>query len=431
MWFITKIKTLPVYIKNNERTILLILTLFVILMRTVFVYISYKNNGTENWDDDWYYLSMGEQIADGNWEPKTDDRPQMIVGPVIPLLIALFIKLFNGPTIPMFIYNIIVTSLVVVILYYLGKEVFNRKVGWFIALWGVFFIEFFKYCPHLLKEPSIFFLVPLTLLLLIKSVKANFNLKYITFSALSYSILIHIDERFFIYFPIFALTFFLVKPLTLVNVSKPFLTFVFLVILLMLPWGFRNYNVFRQVVILTPRTTAITSKFWGTNLETASSHFTNENIRKILNEGRYEKAVEFGKLYGITPHEQGKYEARLKAFINFWQPTYFIPTYIQYGFRPHKWSVAHNGASLLFYGIYLPFYLAGIWILLKRRYTIGLFLASIPFIHSLLHAYLVWPLERYRSPITFIIVLIGIWTVFEIYEIIKIKFHSQSKIISI
>jgi len=408
------IRKLTNTVNNSEKTALFFIILLTFLMKVVFVSVVYTNNGTGNWSDDWYYLSMGEQIAQGNWEP------QMIVGPVIPLIIAFFIKIFNDPVIPMFVFNIFVTSLLVLVLFDLGKELFNKKVGWCMAIWGALFIECFKYSPHLLKEPVLFLIVPLTFLLLFKSIKHDFSLKHIALSSLSYAFLIHTDERFIIYLPFFAFAFFLVKRRSFYNSFKPSIIWIGFVLFLMLPWGIRNYKVFGQVVIISSRTTAFTSKLWGEDL--AKLPFTEgyEPADKTL-----ELAIEFGKENGIVPREYGKNEARVRAFINFWQPAYFKPAYIQYGSRPQKWSFKHNVSGLIFYGIFLPFYLVGILLLIKKKDFIGLFLATIPVIHSILHAYMVWPLERYRSPIVFIVVMIGIWAVTEIFSWLRSFYRSH------
>lgn len=402
------------HLKLYERRILLILVLLTILLRSVYVTVDYARNGTTKWVDDMYYLKLGEQITTGDLNLMSETSASVIVGPVIPLLVALFIILFNEPVIPMFIYNIISTSLFVIVLFYLGRELFNDKVGWFMSIWGVLFIECFKYSSHILKEPTLFLCVPLTLLLLIKSIKKNYSLKYLLSSALSYSFLIHTDERFLIYLPIFAFSFFLVKPLTLSNFYRPILTWLAFVLILMLPWGMRNYLVYDQVVIITPRTTAFTSKFWGSNLAGKASHFEDDDVRDKFNRSRYESALQFGNEYGITPRKFSNPEARYRAFINFWQPAYFSPTFIQYGYRIQKWSFRHNVSSLIFYGIFLPFYFLGIFALLKRKLFLALFVALIPVLHSLIHAYMVWPIERYRSPVTFIIVLVGFWYFLEV-----------------
>ena len=135
---------------------------------------------------------------------------------------------------------------------------------------------------------------------------------------------------------------------------------------------------------------------------------------------RNESALAIGAKYGIVPREYTKHEARIRAFINFWQPTYFYPTFIQYGFRFQHWSLKHNLISILFYGIFLPFYFIGFILLFKQKRFLLLLIATIPLIHSLIHAYMIWPLERYRSPVTFIIVMIGIMTMLFLTEKLKI-----------
>ena len=383
----------------------------------------YTKYGTESWSDDFYYLNAIEKIANGNWNITYGESNYLIVGPSLPLLGALFLKLSNNVLIPFFIYNIVVTSLMVPVLYYFAKEVFNEKVGWLIVIWGVFFIEAYKYSPHILKEPTLFLFVPLTLLFLVKAIKSeDKRIINIFFASLSFMWLIHTDERYFVYLPVFTLFFLLIKPLHLSIYLKTASLWISFLVLLMLPWGIRNYLVFDQIVILTPRTTAITYKFWGENLASIASHFSDEKeTQKIIN-GRYENALEFGKRYNITPRQYGELEARIRAFINFWQPTYFTPTFIQYGYRSIIWSFKHNAASLLFYGMLLPFYIVGFFVLIKQKHHFALVIALIPFIHSLMHAYMVWPLERYRSPVTFIVVMIGIYVILELINKTKINF---------
>jgi len=416
-------------IKNlNTNRSLIILVLVAVALRIIFVVITYQFEGTSNWTDDFGNLYWGEQFAKGEWNLITSDWGQMIIGPAIPLIVAFFTLIFNDPIIPFFAYNIIVTSVMVIVLYYLGKEILNNKAGWILALWGVFFIEALKYSPHVLNEPTIFLFLPLTILLLIKSIKSNNNLWYIVFASLSYTWLIHTDERFFIYLPFFVLIFFFRRPFKINSFLKSTGIYIGLILILMLPWGIKNYQTYNQIVILTPRTTAITSHFFGEDVnQSFASHVTDKNTRKKLIEHRYDRAIEFGDKFGIQPRKYGKKERRIKAFINFWQPTYFQPTFIQYGYQPIKWSLKHNMASLLFYGIFLPFYIIGLFMLYRRKLYLPLFIGSIPIIHSLLHAYMVWPLERYRSPVTFIVVMIGIWTILEILKWVNKKYFQKHK----
>jgi hypothetical protein len=414
------------FLRSNEIRVLLFLFILTLIFRTIHAVITFKSVGTTNWSDDWEYLSMGRQIADGHWSPMLDEFRYMQVGPVLPLLIAFSIKIYGNPNLPVFIYNIIITSLIVPLLFYLGKEIFNRKTGWLLAIWSIFYIDFYRYNPHLLKEPTVFFFLPLTLFLLIKAVRGNNYLIYTILSALSFAWLVHSDERYIVYFPIFALAFCLQRPFKLQQVILSVATWTGLVFLLMLPWGIHNYKVFGQVVIISPRTTTLTSKVWGNDI--SGMNFSKKEPSGIycyeLN--RY-KTFKYGEKYGIAPHEYKGFELYIRSFINFWQPAYFKASFIQHGARFQKWSFAHNVSGLLFYGIFLPFYMVGILLLLRKKYSLGLSLAFIPIIHSLLHTYMVWPLERYRSPIVFIIVMIGMYAIFNLYEkLIKRKQLNKS-----
>jgi 4-amino-4-deoxy-L-arabinose transferase-like glycosyltransferase len=365
---------------------------------------------------------MGTQIANGNWSPRIEieGHPLMRVGPIIPILVGFFIKIFGNPYFPMFIYNILATSFVVPVLFYLGKEVFNRNIGWMIAIWGVLYIDYFKYNPDILKEPTVFLFLPLTLFFLVKSIKTTSYWFYSFLSAITYVWLIHSDERYFLYFPIFALVFFLKRPLVLRKTIQNILIWVGLVFLLMLPWNIHNYKVFNQVVIISSRTTAFTSKIWGKNI--SSMNFTEKDKSSIYDLEQSTHPIDKLKdIYGVTPREYTGFELYIRAFVNFWQPAYFRANLIQYGTVIQKWSSRHNILSIVFYGIFLPFYIIGLVLLIIKRNHLGLFLAIIPVIHSIIHAFMIWPLERYRSPIVFIVVLIGFWAATELYKNVKNK----------
>lgn len=92
---------------------------------------------------------------------------------------------------------------------------------------------------------------------------------------------------------------------------------------------------------------------------------------------------EFVNKHNLQPRLYGKWERKARAFINFWQPMYIQPTFIVHGYRPMHWSTTHNITSLLFYGIFLPFYIIGLFILYRKKLYMPLFIGAIPVIHSL------------------------------------------------
>lgn len=410
-------------LKKNEKKAILLLVILAFILRIGFVLIVHSHDGTSHWSDDLEYLSMGRQIAAGSWNPKVSNAlPLMQVGPGLPMLIAFSIVVFDNPVWPIYLYNAIITSLVVWVLFYLGKLLFGRKVGWLVAMWGVLYPDFIRYCPHLLKEPTIYFFFPLTVYLLIKSIKNNGQIRPLIFSALSYIWLIHTDERYLMYAPLFVLVFVFIKPFDLKKIVNRAGLWAIATLVLLTPWTIHNYQIFKQVVLISPRTTAITAKLWGKNI--MGMKFDQDAPHLLQN---YQEAFKNGKMHDMEPRRYGKIEMYLRAFINFWQPTYFRPTFIQNGFQMQKWSLRHNLFGLFFYGIFLPFYILGLFMLIKNKNGLGLFLAFIPILHSVVHALMVWPLERYRSPVVFCVVCVGIWSMIGLARHFVIKNTASNK----
>jgi 4-amino-4-deoxy-L-arabinose transferase-like glycosyltransferase len=401
--------------QKHKNLLLIVLITIAVLLRVTYVLHIYSIHGTTKWVDGHGYLNYGLNIAQGNWAA----FDQSVRGPVIPFLVAFFTLLFGNPIIPFLIYNALITGLMVAVLFYLGKELFNDTTAWFTAIWGVFFMEAFNYSTQILKEPTLFFLFPLTILLLIRSIKNGKPYLNIFWASITFALLIHTDERFFIYFPFFILFFLLKKPLKLPVFIRQTTVWVFMVFVLMLPWNIRNYQVFDQVVILSPTTTALTSKLWGKDIKQLGAQITGfrDDEKKHNSEIRIpERARKFGEEHGIIPRKFGKTEARIRSFIHFWQVLAFKPFFIQDGFRPHQFSAIRNVTNILFFGIFLPFYFFAFYWFLKRKHYTGLLVASIPLIHSFLHAYLVWTLVRYRAPVLFIVAMVGIYIISEILK---------------
>jgi hypothetical protein len=418
---------------GNEIKRVFFLFILAVVLKGIYVLYVYLNVGTSGWNDAFYYIHLGEQIVQGNWNPDGGKFDGFIVAPVVPLLVALFIMLFNEPIIPFLIYNVLVTGAMVCVLYCLGKTLFNSFAAWGVAIWGVFFIDAYYGSTSVLKEPTLFLLLPLVLLLIVKSVT---NQKYVlhTIGAVfAFSLLIHTDERFIIYFPFLLLVFVFRKPFHLTTFYKQSLIWVLGVLLLMLPWAIRNYHVYDQLVLLTPRTTAFTSKLWGENISTLSFGRSDEPASYRVTEWRINEAKKFEEQHGVNPREYGKTEAKIRAFIHFWRPLLLKPAYIQYGYRGVAWSPRGNIRMMAYYGIFLPFYLFGFFFLYKRKMHVALLIALIPVIHSLLHAYMVWPIHRYRAPILFIVVMIGMFVIGELlsgnrfFEKYKTQFLSRLK----
>ncbi|MCB5284029.1 MAG: glycosyltransferase family 39 protein [Candidatus Cloacimonetes bacterium] len=408
-------KVIQIFQKIDSKRLLTLGLLFVLalVVRVYFTWDEYQAYGTDNWADAANYLKYGKSFASGDFYPSFAGRPYLIVGPVIPLLVALATKLAGDPILPMLLLNCFLSSLLVFVLFSLGRRLVNVATGYFMALWAVFNFGLIRLNFQILKEPLLTLIIPLILLCLLhvhEKKKENLNL---ISGILLYSLLIHTDERFIAYFPIILIALVLMGGLPS-GLKKAGLALLILM-LSMVPWTLRNYKQHDQLVILTPRTTTITSRFWGRDL--GKLHFSAENGVKA--HPGYRRSVQEAQAWaieeGVEFKEYGKYEKYWKAFWHYWKPANFRLTFIQYGFRGIKWSLGHNLSSLLFYGIYLPFYLAGcVLAFIRRRWRI-LLLAGLPLFHSLVHTLMVWPMERYRLPLDFMVALVALWFVKEVF----------------
>lgn len=394
-------------IDRKRALVLGLLFLLALGIRIFFTSDEYQNYGTTNWADAANYLKYGSSFASGNFYPSFEGRPHMIVGPVIPLLVAIATRLAGDPVIPMLLFNCLLSSLLVLVLFNLGRRLINLWAGYLMSVWAVFNFGLIRFNFQILKEPLITLLIPLILLCLLNVWQKKRETLNLVLSVMLYSLLIHTDERFFVYCPLLMLTLLFMGRLP-AGLKRAGLGMMVLM-LSMVPWTLRNYRQHGQLVILTPRTTAITSRFWG--VDVGKLPFSPKH--GIKDHPGYGQAVaearRRAKVQGVPFKIYGKLEKYWKAFIHYWKPAYFRLTFIQYGFRPVKWSLGHNLSSLLFYGLYLPFYLSGLVLAIIRRRRLILMLAGLPVIHSLIHALMVWPLERYRLPMDFLVVLVALW----------------------
>lgn len=376
--------------------------------------------------DNLQYLTFADQILNQgffvtNINVKTEIAGNWgILGPGYPLLISVFLIGFGHNYFPIFVLNALLTSLVPIILFFLTKEILKKtSLSFAILIWGIFYINYFKYTPYLLKESLVYFLLPLTILLLIKELKSKIIITWnLGFSVICYIYLIHTDERYFFYFPFLIILFFFFYKINLKLFLRKQLLFGFGVILLMTPWLIRNYLTYGQIVILTERTTKVTSLFWGKDLtinykNKASQAFINRNLKDSTVNEYYinlSKEIQNKTTKSKGPYKFNSLEKYLKATIHYWKPTYFKTSFINDGFRKQKWSISHNLASIIFYGVFLPFYFLGtIYLLVKRNNIIALFIAILPIIQMIIHVALVHVLERYRNPVDCFVVIIALY----------------------
>lgn len=385
---------------NNKSSLLVVIFFIALIARCGWAYYDYRENGMSNWVDAKNYYERGLEFADGNFYDKV-----LGSGPFVPLIVALAKVVTGDPIWPVLFLNCLLSSLAVFVLFRLGERLVHFYAGYGMAIWYTFHHVAMRYNFQILKEPFLLLLLPLMILLLVRIHDHKETAFNVVLSSLVFSVLIHTDERYIVYGP-FILAFILLSNKGRIGLKQAGIWLAILIIT-MLPWTLRNYRQYGELVILTPRTTAFTSKFWGTDI--ANLHFSNDETRKSITEARKAEAYQAARQYGVQPRLYGRYERYYKAFIHYWQPTHFRLTFIQDGFRPVKSSLLSNLNGIFFYGIFLPFYLAGLVLAIVKRNGLMLFLAILPLVHSLIHTIMIWPLGRYRFVMDFLVLIVALW----------------------
>ena len=423
----------------NTRKTLIILFVVSLSVRLFFGIYVFDKEGTAKFSDDWEYINFAKNIKhNGIFSPYEAST----VGPAFPLIIALSFTTFGEIVLPLIILNALIGSLLCILIFYIGRELFNERVGIFASLWSIFYVLFIRYTPHVLKENWLAFLFPLVIFLFIKETKRDkISLQFLIFFSVLYSSLIHMDERFFSFFPFLLLGFVILDKKSWKKGIFKSTVFFLMVIIFMIPWLIRNYNVYNKIVILTPRTTPLTDRIFGYKNDPSFKMslerwlISDAQIKKAQNGEEVKRAdgkkVDSRQLKamqdGILPHLFSRLESYWSVFQILWKPVDFKRSYSTTGYRyDGKWSLKHNLSVGLTYGLLIPFFLYGLILLFRYRWKMGVFLTSIFVYHTFIHMFFIpFTRNRYRIPIDAFIIVIAFFGIQELFKIYKRKTNEK------
>lgn len=430
-----------IFANYSTRKILILIFFVALIIRLAFGIYMFQKEGTSNFVDDWDYISYANNIlSQGIWVPDISKlySNSHLVGPGFPLIVAISFAIFGENFLPIIILNAIISSLIPILIFKLGKEIFNERVGFISSIWSTFYVLHIRYIPTLLKEVWLAFLFLLIIYLFIVETKKNKIFWSNLILPIPYAFLIHIDERFFTYFPVLIIAFLFLDIKSWRFGFKKSALFLVVVLFLMIPWLVRNYYVYDRPVILTERTARFTDKIFRYDNQLKEHEkemnqypqfewdksmvepiLANEEIPGL--KGHRYKSLQRGLQHGFIPHRYSKYERWYAEFKEFWRPVRFTGGYVGNGFRFEgpSWSLKHNLSQGLTYGLLLPFFLIGIFYIIKLQHKYGLLLTIIIFIHMIIHVVLAHVRNRYRIPIDAFIIIIAFYGIYQMY--LKIK----------
>lgn len=394
--------------------------------------VAYNIYGTTKFDDDWDYISYANQIIkQGIWVLETSKLNDDQIGPGFSLFLAILFSIFGENYLIVVIINAILGAFITILIFFLGKNIFNDTVGILASFWTIPYVLYYKWIPTVLKEMWIFFLFPLVIYLVFLEARKNKITLRILLISILFAFFIHLDERFFVYFPFIAIIFPILNRQNLkVSLTKGLIFFIF-VLALMVPWTIRNYKAYDRIVILTTRTDKVLNKFyknWQYKEKRNRYYLSNEQIDSIARgEEIYKRQpIEIERIkQGIIPHKYTKWEQWYNEFIEFWRSYRFTPGYVADGFRFEARSLRHNLSLLFSYGIMLPFFLVGVYLTFKKKNIMGIIIFSIIIIHTFIHVFLAGVRYRYRVPLDIFIIILASYGFLWIYNCLYNKLKER------
>lgn len=422
---------------EDKRTVF-VLVIIAFLIRIVIGIFSFQQKTWETFGDNNARKVFAVSILNNGFVPEASNyyRAESIFAPLVPVVIAASIFLFGETWLPLFILNAILGAFSCLIFYKISRIYFNIKISVLVLFWAAVYPNFIRYTGTAGNEPWVVFIFALTFLFALKTIhseKADHN---VLLFALFFVLLLHTDERYISYSLFFTLILFMGQN-PIKSKLKIAIVFIMFSALFSMPWLIRNYLYYKDLVLISVRTTNITGKlidhrdelsvFNHTPQTTHLNQAQIDSVKKgLLTEFPGGISIPEGEIDAIksgnVPHEFTGIEKVLSRFYFLWVPVKFRENYRITGFDFNPaWSRRHNLFSGLSYGLLLPFMFLAFYNLIKRKkLEIVLMFGGVLLYHTLIHvAFIPYTRDRYRHPVDFIVIILGIYGISIFYNWLK------------
>jgi 4-amino-4-deoxy-L-arabinose transferase-like glycosyltransferase len=357
-------------------------------------------------DDEYEYFKMVENFLSGKGLIVSENlkafRP-----PLYPLILSLlyFLK-FN--LLGIRIFQTIISSLTVIFIYLLGKEIFDEKTGFFSSLISIFYPFFIFYTGFLLTETLFVFLIVLTFFYLVKIVEKNGNLSLKAGIIMGLAGLTRPNIQLFFLISIFHILF-------LKDKWKKILLFSAGFCVVLMPWIIRNYKIFHKLI---PGTTMGGWVFWeGNNLysEGGPCSYFPRGILEI--EETQRDKILYNMTFKVIKENPKRFLFLMKnKFKRFWNIVPNAPEFER--------KILYRFISVFSFGILMPFFIIGFFISFKNK--------KAHFFHSLIIFFTISHMVflasiRYRLPIEPFYIILSVSGLFNFIFFVKQSFRSFSE----
>lgn len=407
--------------------ILFVIITLAFIIRIIYSIIAYSNNVMANYSDDNAYFHFGSEVLKQGVfvnDLQSLGTTASVIGPGIGWLLAAEFLIVGNNYLNIFILNSILSTLLVLSVLLILKNInCSKNIIYITSLICCLYPYYIMNVPTAGKEIWLYLMLSILTLLIIRILNNNQRLIYfILFSIVSF-LLIHVDERYVPYIPLFYIFLIFKKhePINKFSYKIKITLSILIFVLLCLPWLVRNYYIYSRIIIISVRTNNITEKIFGYDDKEyiARDSFPRgfisiEGIDSIklglITKNYYGEELHPNVISDIRngsfPHKHSILENMCTSFISLWQPFNIKGIYYDGGYRYKVWSLKHNLIIGLSYGIILALSFYGYFLLYKKNKFVALIFGLAIVLHTLIHVlFIPFSQARYRIPIDFILII--------------------------
>lgn len=287
------------------------------------------------------------------------------------------------------LFNAALGALTTLFVYRIGEKRLGRLVGLASALWLGAFVSQIHWASLVARDVLA---TCLLVWLAYSLVKPFARMRSAVWTAFLYLLLVYTEPMFVLLLPVLVL-FLALRATNHRALSLQYLfLFVAALFVMAIPWTLRNYVVHREIVPISLKATRFTSAVHALDRETTRE--TTGVARPEQAPGFVRNTVEYWRFARLTES----------------------PGNPAIGVRPEPaWSLRHNAAIILNFGILLPFCAAGMALAWRKRHRAALVLAGVVLSHALVRGVLGGS-EEARLPVEPFVILLAFYGLRELLE---------------
>ena len=359
-------------IAHQTKLLVIVFVLAVVTRIGATVALQGFESGPPTWGDMKSYDDFARKITAGDWL----GQPTSYREPGYPVFLAAVYKLTGGNAAAGRLANAGLGAAACLLIFVLGKRLCGGAVGLGASAWSVFYPHFIYLNTMLLRESLLILLVLVFVILMVEAAREK-GRRYLIAAALLLVVVVHTDARFLFHLPFLGL-FLLVYDRSWRRRLTRIALFAVIFLAGMVPWQARNYMAYDRFVLINTRTLDIQAK----PIETPPS--AKGEVRRLTGPRRVlYNFTEFYRVFRFRGEQRNNSAA------------YNAP-----------WSLFHNVSGILTYGILIPLFLYGCYVIVRRRWRDGYILIVPILAHTVLHL-LKWGHPRYRASIEPLILILA------------------------